>query len=170
MGKQAKKQWKKQNKGMGHTVAGIIAMFVLAFACVVVNANGAAWGGDAGFDSLVTTLFFILFWSMFIVTHKNNHVLAKLYYVMSFLLCMAAMCGFVLRLTGNGGFISAMLVSIAAVPFYGLTMFADWTMVYGIATAFTLWWMLYTGANVRRLKEEAAAEREETVQSHIRNK
>ena len=67
---------------------------------------------------------------------------------------MAAACGFVLRLTSNGGFISAMLISIAAVPFYGLTIFADWTIVYGIATAFTLWWMLYTGANVRRLKAE----------------
>ena len=84
--------------------------------------------------------------------------IAKILYVLSLLLCMAAACGFVLRLAGNGGFISAMLISIVAVPFYGFTMFADWTIVYGIATAFTLWWMLYTGANVRRLKEDAAKE------------
>ena len=154
MAKQMKTQSGKQNGGVGHTIAGIIAMLVLAFSSVVVNANGAAWGGDAGFDSLLTTLFFILFWSMFIVIYKNNNVLSKLYYVMSLLLCMAAACGFVLRLMGTGGFLSAAVVSIAAVPFYGLTIFADWTVVYGIATAFTLLWMLYTGSNVRRLKEE----------------
>lgn len=158
MAKQTKKQSVKQNKGPGHTIAGIIAIFVLAFTCVVVNAGGAALGGNAGFDNIVITLFFILLWSMFIVIYKDNRVLAGIYYVFSFLLCMAAACGFVLRLTANGGFISAMLVSIAAVPFYGLTIFADWTVTYGIATAFTLWWMLYTGANVRRLKETAKAE------------
>ncbi len=155
MTKQAKKQSAKQNNGTGHTIAGMIAMVVLAFTCVVVNAGGAAWGGNARFDSLLITLFFILFWSMFIVIYKENHVLAKLYYVISFLLCLAAACGFVLRLTNNGGFISAVLVSIVAVPFYGLTIFADWTVTYGIATAVTMWWMLYTGANVRRLKEDA---------------
>ena len=149
---------KKINKSRGHTVAGLIAIFVLAFTCVVVNANGAAWGGKAGFDSLIITLFFILLWSMFIVIYKDNSILAKVLYVLSLLLCMAAACGFVLRLAGNGGFISAMLISIVAVPFYGFTMFADWTIVYGIATACTLWWMLYTGANVRRLKEDAAKE------------
>jgi len=149
---------KKINKSRGHTVAGLIAIFVLAFTCVVVNANGAAWGGKAGFDSLIITLFFILLWSMFIVIYKDNSILAKILYVLSLLLCMAAACGFVLRLAGNGGFISAMLISIVAVPFYGFTMFVDWTIVYGIATAFTLWWMLYTGANVRRLKEETAKE------------
>ena len=154
MAKQMKKLPAKQNRGTGHTVAGIIAMCVLAFSSIVVNANGAAWGGKAGFDSLVTTLFFILFWSMFIVIYKNNTILSKLYYVMSLLLCMAATCGLVLRLMGNGGFISAAFVSIVAVPFYGFTMFADWTFVYGIATVVTLWWMLYTGANVRSLKEE----------------
>ena len=154
MAKQIKKQSTKQNKGTGHTVAGIIAICVLAFTCVVVNANGAAWGGNAGFDSFVITLFFVLLWSMFIVIYRDNRVLAQILYVLSLLLCMAAACGFVLRLTSNGGFISAMLISIAAVPFYGLTIFADWTIVYGIATAFTLWWMLYTGANVRRLKAE----------------
>lgn len=156
--KQIEKQAPKHNEGMGHTIAGTIAIIVLAFSSVVVNAGGAAWGGNAGFDSLVTTLFFILFWSMFIVIYKNNKVLANLYYVLSLLLCMAATCGFVLRLTGNGGFISAALVSIAAVPFYGLTIFADWTVTYGIATAFTLWWMLYTGTNVRRLRNKKAAE------------
>ena len=154
MTKQIKKQSVKQNKGAGHTIAGVIAMIVLAFSSIVVNANGAAWGGAAGFDSFLTTLFFILFWSMFIVIYKSNNVLSKLYYVMSLLLCMAAACGFVLRLMGTGGFISAAFVSIVAVPFYGFTMFADWTVIYGIATAVTLWWMLYTGANVRRLKEE----------------
>ena len=156
MTKQTKKHPAQQQKKIGSTIAGIIAMGVLFFSCVVVNANGAAWGGNAGFDSLMTTLFFILFWSMFIVVHRNNSVLIKLYYVFSFLMCMAAACGFVLRLTGNGGFISAALVSIVAVPFYGLTIFADWTLIYGIATVITLWWMLYTGANVRRLKEETA--------------
>ena len=154
MTKQIKKQSVKQNKGAGHTIAGVIAMIVLAFSSIVVNANGAAWGGNAEFDNLLVTLFFILFWSMFIVIYKSNHVLSKLYYVMSLLLCMAAACGFVLRLMGNGGFISAAFVSIVAVPFYGFTIFADWTVIYGIATVITLWWMLYTGANVRRLKEE----------------
>ena len=67
MAKQTKKQSIKQNKGTGHTIAGIIAVFVLAFTCVVVNAGDAAWGGNAGFDSLIITLFFILLWSMFIV-------------------------------------------------------------------------------------------------------
>lgn len=154
MAKQTDKQSAKYNKGWGHTVAGLIAMFVLAFTCVAVNAGGAAWGGKAGFDCLLITLFFILLWSMFIVIYKDNHVLSKIYYVLSFFLCMAAVCGFVLRLTGNGGFISAILISIVAVPFYGLTIFADWTVTYGIASVFTLWWMLYTGANVRRLKDE----------------
>ncbi len=154
MAKQTKKQSIKQNKGTGHTIAGIIAVFVLAFTCVVVNAGDAAWGGKAGFDSLMITLFFILLWSMFIVIYKNNSVLARLYYVFSFLMCLAAACGFILRLTGNGGFLSAVLVSIVAVPFYGLNFFSNWTVTYGIATAFTLWWMLYTGANVRRLKED----------------
>ncbi|MBP3341378.1 MAG: hypothetical protein J6K99_02510, partial [Peptococcaceae bacterium] len=67
MAKQTKNQPAKQNKSRGHTVAGLIAIFVLAFTCIVVNANGAAWGGNAGFDSLLITLFFILLWSMFIV-------------------------------------------------------------------------------------------------------
>ena len=71
MTKQMKKQSVKQNKGTGHTVAGVIAMLVLAFSSIVVNANGAAWGGAAGFDSFLTTLFFILFWSMFIVIYKS---------------------------------------------------------------------------------------------------
>lgn len=169
----AKSTKKKQTKKSGntHTVAGIIAMLVLAFSCVVVNAGGAAWGGNAGFDNLLLTLFFILFWSMFIVIHRDNSVLAKLYYIASFLLCLAAACGFVLRLTSNGGFISAMLVSIVAVPFYGLTIFADWTATYGIATAFTLWWMLYTGNNVRRLKEDAKeAQQEDAVAADKKRK
>ena len=154
MTKQAKQQVTRQNKGQGHTVAGIIAMLVLVYSSIVVNANGAAWGGNAGFDSFFMTLFFILFWSMFIVVYKNNTVLAKLYYVLSLLMCMAATCGFLLRLMETGGFISAMLVSLVAVPFYGFTMFVDWTVVYGIATAVTLWWMIYGGRNARKLQED----------------
>lgn len=150
-----KRKHKKENS---NTLAGILAIVALVGSCIIMNLGGAAWGYKAGIGNLCITLFFILFWSLFPVIYKDNRVIATLSYVLCLLMCMAAACGFVLCLTNNGGFISAILVSLAAVPFFGLNFFANWTVTYGIATVFTLWWMLYTGSIVRRIKEEAVKE------------
>lgn len=156
-----KQTGKRKNKNENrNTVAGLLAIIALAGSCIMMNLGGAAWGYKASIGNLLITLFFILFWSVFPVIYKENRVISKICYILCLLMCMAAACGFVLCLTNNGGFLSAMLISIAAVPFFGLNFFANWTVTYGIATIVTLWWMLYTGSNVKRLKEELAKMRQ----------
>lgn len=154
-----KKNKKKKNTtgklvGTTNTVVGVLAIVALFLSCVIMNGSGAVYGGSAGLGSLLITIFFILFWSIFPVIYKDNTVISKLCYILCLLMCMAAACGLVLKFTQNGGFLSAALVSIVAVPFYGLRFFLGWTATYGVATATTLWWMLYTGAHVRTMKPD----------------
>lgn len=152
---QKKYSQKKQHVVSKHnTSIGVLAIIALLCSCAIMNLGGAAWGYHAGVGNLLITLFFILFWSIFPVIYKDNAVIARVSYLLCLLMCMAAACGLALRLLHSGGFLSAALIAIVAVPFYGLNFFTNWTVTYGIATAITLWWMLYTGANVRRLKAE----------------
>ena len=150
---QNSKKQNAQSVKQGNTVMGLLVIAMLVFICVISNARGAAFYDYAKFGNLCITTVFVLFWSAFPVLYKNNEVLVKISFVINLLMLIAATNGLLLRLLDTGGFLSAALVSIVAVPFYGLRIVLGWTGTYAVATVITFWWMLYSGVTMRRLQE-----------------
>ncbi len=148
-----KKQLKNQPVNRGNTAIGILVIALLVYICCITNLGGAAFYDNAGFGNLCITVVFILFWSAFPVLYRNNAVLVKVSFVINLIMLIAAANGLVQRLLDSGGFFSAALVSVVAVPFFGLRIVLGWTGTYAVATVITFWWMLYSGTIMRRMQE-----------------
>ncbi len=133
---------------------GIILAAAAVISCFVINIGGAWMGDPASLGSLAATLFYLLFWGVFTVLSRNYRPLTNVAFIVSLLTFISAFNGLVWRLLGEGGFFAALIAIFAAVPFYGLTAFLGWTAVYGVSAAISLFWLVYTGRNLRRLQRE----------------
>lgn len=129
---------------------GIVFALAMMISCFVINAGGAWYGGPAGIGQFITTAVYLIFWSVFSVLSRKYRPLVKVSFVISLLTFISSVNGLVWRLLESGGFIAAFISIFTAVPFYGLRLLLGWTGVYLAATVFSLCWLAYTGAQLRK--------------------
>lgn len=129
-----------------------IALAVM-IGCFVLNIGGAWMGGPADVGQFIATVFYILFWGLFTVMTKQYGVLAKVSFIISLVTFIGAFNSLIMRLISGGWILAALISMFASVPFYGLRLFMDWTLLYAVATCISLVWLIYTAVNQRRLKK-----------------
>lgn len=140
------------------SLLGIMGALLVVLACLALN-MGSAWeGGPAGAGHLLVTVFYILFWSLFLFVSRAYLPLVNLSAVVSFVTLVSAAVGAASVLNEDGSLLAALLSVISAVPFYGLRLFAGWRFVYGAAAILSLCWLVFAGVFQRRLLSMQAAQ------------
>lgn len=136
---------------------GIILAIAFMISCFIINAPGAWEGGPAQIGHLITTIVYLIFWSIFSILSRKYKPLLNVSFVISLLTVISSANGLMWRLLDQGGFISAFISIFTSIPFYGLRMFLDWTGLYFVATVLSLCWLIYTGVYLRRLEKSLTA-------------
>lgn len=135
-------------------VLGIIIAIAVMISCFMINAWGALDGGPAEIGNLMATMLYLFFWIVFSIVCRNYGPLIKMSFIISLLTFISAANSFMfLLILGGGGFIAGFIALFSATPFYGLTICVEWIHLYAIATIFSLCWLIYTGACMRKLKK-----------------
>lgn len=140
-------------RSVRRSIFGIIIAAAVMLSCFVINVGGAWMGGPASAGQLAVTILYCIFWGVFTVASRNFGPLVRVSFVISLLTFLSAFNSLVWVLLGGGGFITAFLSVFASVPFYGLRFFLQWEGLYAVATAISILWLVYTGVNLRKLKQ-----------------
>jgi len=134
------------------TVIWIVLAAAMMIICLSANIGGAWMGDPAGFENLLITIVYCLFWGVFTVLSRKSAALSKTAFLISLLTFISSANSLVWRLLGHGGFITAFLSIFASVPFYGLRFFMGWSALYAAAAILSLIWLIFTGVLLRRNK------------------
>lgn len=132
---------------------GIAFALALMISCFIINAGGAWEGGPAETGHLITTVVYLVFWSVFSILSRNYKPFINISFIISLLTCISSVNGLVWRFLAQGSFISSFISVFTAVPFYGLRMFLGWTGLYIFASLFSLCWLIYVGFHYRKLEK-----------------
>lgn len=137
----------------GRTVLWLILAAAVMLACFGLNLGGAWMGGPATPVQAAATGCYLLFWAVFTWLSRSYLPLLRVSHVLSLMTLFSGTVSLVCRLLKAGYILAALASVFASVPFYGLRAFLDWTGLYVVATAAGLFWCLYTGKLLRKLKD-----------------
>lgn len=134
------------------SILGIIVALAVMISCFAINAGNAWLGGPAGIGNFAITMLYVIFWGVFSFTSRKYEPLVKVSFVLSLITFISSFAGVVARVSGKGGFITALLSVFSSIPFYGFRLFMDWNGTYIISTMFSLCWFIYSWYKKRKLK------------------
>ncbi len=144
---------KKMFRQAEKNILVIIAALAVVISCFVTNAGGGLAGGRANGIHLTATIFYGVFWILFLVCSRNYMPLVKFSFVIGCISFVSAAIGLLATLFSFGGFFTGILVAIlVGAPFYGLRAFMDWTELYAVAAGCSLVWVIFTWRCKSRLE------------------
>lgn len=150
---------KKLFKHVCRNVIGIIIALAAIISCFVINLSAAWEGGPAAIGNLIVTILYVVFWGAFSVFSRKYVPLINTSFVMSLITLVASLTGLIAQLSGGAGFITALLGTFSAVPFYGLRYFMEWVGLYATASVLSLGWLVCTLLMKRRNKHTFSTEK-----------
>ena len=134
-------------------IIGIIIALAAMISCFVIN-TGSAWqGGPAEVYNLIVTMLYIVFWSAFSFLSRKYEPLISTSFVISLITLLSSLAGLIARVSGGGGFVTALLSIFSSAPFYGLRFFMGWTGLYAVSSVLSVGWLACTLLMKRRLKD-----------------
>lgn len=116
----------RNRKLISSIVAIVFAVLVMA-ACFFINMENAWMGFWANLGHMIATIFFIVFWSGFVLISRRSETLRKAALIISLLVCVSSVCSFIFHRMECG-----FLLMIVAI----LTSMLSYTLFYGFSYFF----------------------------------
>lgn len=141
---------KKAFQSLRTNLLWIAVALAVMVGCFVANIGGAWMGGPANIGQFIATILYIIFWGIFTVMTRKYGILVHVSFIISLLTFIGAVNSLVMRLLSEGWILAALISTLASVPFYGLRLLMDWTLLYAVASVVSLVWLIYAGKNLRK--------------------